>query len=142
MSAPIFRTELVKWAVALAWLLAVSSVFASGYVAGHDNVHSNVAQPKTVIHAVSIQWKQGVSQADRDKVLAGVKEMAEATPSVKNVWIKAERVEPRGFDDGFAIEFKDRAAADAYVLSLAHKNWNDTYFPLRASSISIDVSNP
>jgi hypothetical protein len=134
MSAPKF----LKWLAALAPLLAFSSAFAGGYLLGHNNV----AQPQTVIHAVSIQWKQGVSQADRDKVLAGVKEMAEATPGVKNVWIKAERVEPRGFDDGFAIEFKDRAAADAYVLNLAHKNWNDIYFPLRASSITIDVSNP
>ncbi|HWF38078.1 MAG TPA: Dabb family protein [Candidatus Acidoferrales bacterium] len=128
----------MKLAAALAWLLAISSVFASGYVVGQHNV----GQPKTVIHAVSIQWKPSVSQADRNKVLAGVKKMAEATPGVKNIWIKTERVEPRGFDDGFAIEFKDSAAADAYVLNLAHKNWNDIYFPLRASSIAIDVSNP
>ena len=92
--------------------------------------------------AAFTQWKPGVSQADRDKVLAGVKEMAEATPGVKNIWVKTERVEPRGFDDGFAIEFKDRAAADAYALSAPHQNWNAFYSPLRASSITIDVSNP
>jgi len=132
----------LKWLSGLTWalapLLAFSSAFAGGYLLGHNNV----GQPKTVIHAVSIQWKPGVSQADRDKVLAGVKNMAEATPGVKNIWIKTERVEPRGFDDGFAIEFKDRAAADAYALSAPHQNWNAIYSPLRASSITIDVSNP
>jgi hypothetical protein len=138
MSAP----KSLKWLAALAPLLAFSSAFAGGYLLGHNNVHNNVGQPKTVIHAVSIQWKPGVSQADRDKVLAGVKEMAEATPGVKNIWVKTERVEPRGFDDGFAIEFKDRAAADAYALSAPHQNWNAFYSPLRASSITIDVSNP
>jgi len=142
MTAPKRRTRFLKWLAARAWLLAplvaFASAFASGYLAGR----TNVGQPQTVIHAVSIQWKSSVSQADRDKVLAGVKEMAEATPGVKNVWIKAERVEPRGFDDGFAIEFKDRAAADAYALSAPHKKWNDIYSPLRVSSISIDVSNP
>ena len=128
----------LKPAAALFCFLILFSAFASGYVVGHRNV----GQPRTVIHAVSIQWKQGVSQGDKDRVLAGLKEMAQATPGVTNIWIKSERVEPRGFDDGFAIEFKDRAAADAYVLSEPHKNWNEIYLPLRSASISIDVSNP
>ena len=89
MSAPKSLTKVVNWAIGLAPLLAFSSAFAGGYLLGHNNVHNNVGQPKTVIHAVSIQWKPGVSQADRDKVLAGVKEMAEATPGVKNIWVKS-----------------------------------------------------
>lgn len=127
-----------KLAGALAYLLCLSSAFATGYLAGHNNV----GQPKSVIHAVSIQWRQGVTDVDRQRILEGVKQMAETTPGVKNVWIKTERVEPRGFDDAFAIEFKDRASADAYVLSLSHQNWERIYLPLRISSISIDVSNP
>lgn len=138
MNGSNLASRFLKPVAALCCLFVLFSAFASGYVAGHKNV----GQPRTVIHAVSIQWKQGVSQGDKDRVLAGVKEMAQATPGVINIWIKSERVEPRGFDDGFAIEFKDRAAADAYVLGEPHQNWNEIYLPLRSASISIDVSNP
>ena len=124
--------------MALAAFLLVASAFACGYLMGR----TNVGQPKTVIHAVSIQWKEGVSESDKQKVFEGVKQMAGEVPGVKNVWIKSERVEPRGFDDGFVIEFETRAAADAYASSAAHKRWNDLYQPLRTTSVSIDVTNP
>lgn len=138
MSFPWPVVRFSRLAGALAFSLVLSSAFTTGYMLGH----TTVGQPKTVIHAVSIQWHQGVSDAEKQKVLEGVKDMAASMPGVKNIWIKTERVEPRGFDDGFAIEFKDRAAADAYALSLAHQNWEHFYLPLRISSISIDLSNP
>ena len=118
--------------------VAALAMFAAGYLAAR----SGAAQPKTVIHVVSIQWKQGVSEEDKQKVFQGVKEMADAVPGVKNVWIKSERVEPRGFDDGFAIEFQDHASADAYASNPLHKAWNDRYLALRAASVAIDVTNP
>jgi hypothetical protein len=101
-----------------------------------------LGQPKTVLHIVSIQWKRTISEADKERILAGVKEMAAAIPGVRNVWIKSERVEPRGFDDAFVIEFRSRAAADVYASSEAHKKWNEIYLPLRAASVSMDVTNP
>jgi hypothetical protein len=129
---------MTRTSMALASLFMVASAFACGYLMGH----TIVGQPRTLIHAVSIQWKQGVSEEDKQKVLEGVRRMAEDIPGVKNVWIKSQRVEPRGFDDGFVIEFKDRGAADSYASSAAHKRWNDLYLPLRITSVSIDVSNP
>jgi len=118
--------------------LASLGLVTSGYVAGT----SRVGEPNTVIHVVSIRWKPGVSDVEKEKVRDGVKQMAMAIPGVKNVWIKSERVEPRGFDEGFAIEFRNRAAAEAYAISPIHKTWNDQYLPLRAASVSIDLTNP
>jgi Stress responsive A/B Barrel Domain len=132
------RMHFVKRALVVGCGLAALGLFASGYATGQGKF----GQPKTVIHVVSIQWKQGVSEAEKEKVFDGVKQMAAAIPGVKNVWIKSDRVEPYGFDDGFAIEFRDAAAADAYAASPIHKSWNDLYLPLRASSVSIDVTNP
>jgi hypothetical protein len=117
--------------------LLMLAMFAAGYLAAR----TEAAQPNTVIHVVSIQWKQGISEEDKRKVLHGVKEMADAMPGVKNVWIKSERVEPRGFDDGFAIEFRDRASADAYASNALHKVWNDRYLAVRAASVAIDLTN-
>ena len=51
--------------------------------------------PKTIIHVSIIQWKEGVSDADKKRVLDGVKEMAAKIPGMKNVWTKAIRVQPQ-----------------------------------------------
>lgn len=133
MPSRTLRTALVAGS-----LLIACAVFAAGYQARQ----SGFGQPKTVIHVVSVQWKPGVSERDKAQVLDGVRKMAASIPGVKNVWVETERAEPRGFDSAFVIEFENRAAADAYASSAAHKSWNDVYVLLRAASVSIDVSNP
>jgi hypothetical protein len=113
-------------------------LFASGYVAGQNKF----GQPKTIIHVAIIKWNPGVSDADQQSALEGIKEVAAKVPGVKNVWIKAERLQPRDFNAAFAIEFRDRAAADAYAESPAHAAWEQKYVMMRAQSISEQVTNP
>ncbi|MGD0964519.1 MAG: Dabb family protein [Candidatus Acidiferrales bacterium] len=112
-------------------------LFASGYVAGQNRF----GQPKTVLHVVEIKWNPGVSAADKQRVLAGVKEMAEKIPGIKNVWLQADRLEPRDFNAAYAIEFQNRDAADAYAESQLHQAWDATYVPLRYASISMQLTN-
>ena len=71
--------------------------------------------PKTIIHLSLIKWKDGVSDADKQKALDGVKELAAKIPGIKNVWLKATRMQPRDYHAAFVIEFEDRAAAEAYA---------------------------
>ena len=118
--------------------LAVLAIFGGGYVAGQNRV----GQPKTIIHVVEIKWNPGVSEADKQKVLDGLKQVAMKTPGVKNVWTKADRLEPRDFNAAFAIEFQNRDAADAYAESTLHDQWDKMYVPLRQTSVSIQVTNP
>ncbi|HTV57338.1 MAG TPA: Dabb family protein [Verrucomicrobiae bacterium] len=118
--------------------LAVAALFGSGYVAGQ----SRFGQPKTVLHVVELKWNPGVSETDQQMAIAGIKQMAAKLPGVKNIWLKADRVQPRDFSTAFAIEFRDRAAADAYAESEVHKQWEQEYVPLRQESISIQVTNP
>lgn len=120
-----------------AGLLALA-LFAGGYVAGQNRF----GQPKTIIHVVEIKWNPGISEVDKQRVLQGVKDVASKVPGVKNVWLKADRLEPRDFNAAFAIEFQSRAAADAYAESAAHDAWDRQYVPLRAESVSIQVTNP
>jgi Stress responsive A/B Barrel Domain len=114
------------------------ALFGGGYVAGQ----ARFAQPKTIIHVVEIKWLPGVTDDQKARVLEGVKEVAARVPGVKNVWLKADRLEPRDFNAAFAIEFRDRAAADAYAESSLHDAWDKQYIPLRANSVSIQVTNP
>ncbi len=114
------------------------ALFAGGYVAGQNRF----GQPKTIIHVVEIKWNPGISEVDKQRVLQGVKDVASKVPGVKNVWLKADRLEPRDFNAAFAIEFQSREAADAYAESAAHDAWDRQYVPLRAASVSIQVTNP
>jgi len=119
-------------------LMAVA-LFASGYVAGQNKF----GQPKTIIHMVILKWRPGVADADKQRALEGVKEMAAKVPGIKNIWIKADRIQPRDFNAAYAIEFKDRDAADAYAESPLHQQWEQKYYvPIREVSISEQVTNP
>jgi hypothetical protein len=118
-------------------LLALG-LFSDGYLAGQNKF----GQPKTVLHLTIIKWNANASDADKERALEGVKEMAAKIPGIKNVWIKGDRIQPRDFNAAFAIEFKDRDAADAYAESPIHKAWSDQYLLLRAASLSEQVTNP
>lgn len=118
--------------------LLAGALFAGGYVTGQNKF----GQPKTVLHLAMIKWNPGVSDAQKQQVLGGVKEMAAKIPGIKNVWLKGERLQPRDFNAAFAIEFKDRDAADTYAESPIHAAWEAQYVPLRAASISEQVTNP
>jgi hypothetical protein len=114
------------------------ALFASGYVAGQNRF----GQPKTILHVVELKWNPAATDADKQAAIEGIKEMATKIPGIKNIWIKGERMQPRDFNAAYAIEFRDRAAADAYAESPVHAAWEVKYVPLREASVSIQVTNP
>jgi hypothetical protein len=97
--------------------------------------------PKTIIHVSVIQWKEGVSAADKKQVLDGVKEMAAKIPGIKNVWTKALRVQPEGYHDAFVIEFENQAAADRYAKDPVHDTWTEALGKIREASLSPQITN-
>jgi hypothetical protein len=97
--------------------------------------------PKTIIHVSVIQWKEGVSDADKQKVLDGVKQMAAKIPGMKNVWTKAIRVQPQDYHDAFVIEFENQAAADRYAKDPVHDAWTEAFAKIREASISPQITN-
>ena len=97
--------------------------------------------PKTIVHVSIIQWKAGVSAADKKQVLDGVKEMAAKIPGMKNVWTKALRVQPEGYHDAFVIEFENQAAADRYAKDPVHDAWTESFAKVREASISPQITN-
>jgi len=97
--------------------------------------------PKTIIHVSVIKWNAGVSAADKQKVLDGVKDMAAKIPGMKNVWIKGIRVQPEGYTDAFAIEFENQAAADRYAKDPVHDAWTQELVKLREATLSPQITN-
>jgi len=118
-------TTLMSLSATAAWLAAQNSF----------------GTPKTIIHVSVIQWKEGVSAADKKQVLDGVKGMAAKIPGMKNVWTKALRVQPEGYHDAFVIEFENQAAADRYAKDPAHDAWTAALAKIREASISPQITN-
>ena len=129
---------MTKLRIAFATLLA-AAVFAGSYVAGQAK--NKFEAPNSIIHISLIQWKEGVSAAEKQKALDGVKKMAAEIEGIKNVWIKVVRMQPREFHDAFVIEFADKAAHDRYVEHPAHTAWREHFLSIREDSISPQVSN-
>jgi hypothetical protein len=97
--------------------------------------------PGSIVHVVLIQWKAETTPEQKVEALQGVKKMAAEIPGIKNVWIKASRVQPREFTDAFVIEFEDKAAAERYADHPAHRAWEKIYLPLREESRSEQITN-
>jgi hypothetical protein len=107
--------------------------------------------PRSIVHVVTILWKEDSTPEQQQASLEGVKKMAAEIPGIKNVWIKQIKVQGRGpgkdgkpgraYQSAFVIEFADQAAADRYVDHPAHVEWNKTYLAIREQSTSHQITN-
>jgi hypothetical protein len=135
------REELVKRYLRIGAGAIVGTVlFGGGFAAGQAKNH--FSQPKTVLQISLIKWRAGVPDAEKQKAIDGVKEMAAQIPGMKTIWLKTDRMQPRDWDAAFAIEFASRDAANDYALSPIHEKWSKAYLQLRESSLSPQLSNP
>ena len=118
--------------------LAAAALFSAGYVAAQ----AHFGQPKTVLQISIIKFRDGVSDEDGQRVIDGLKQVAAKIPGIKNIWLKAARMEPRDFDAVIVIEFVNRDAADRYAESPIHEAWSRELQRIRLTSISPQVTNP
>src|SRR6266852_14063 len=51
--------------------------------------------PKSIVHVVTILWKEDSTPQQQQAALEGVKKMAGEIPGIKNVWIKSTKVQGR-----------------------------------------------
>lgn len=123
-------------------MIGVVAVLAILFLIGVAAAKQKYGTPNSVIHVVVVRWKPEASDVDKQRAIDGVKIMAASIPGIKNIWLKADRVQPREFNTAFAIEFESRAAADGYGEHPAHKDWEKIYLPIRAESRSLQITNP
>jgi Stress responsive A/B Barrel Domain len=114
---------------------AIATVFALGVVAAQNKF----GQPKSILHVITVQWNADSTAEQRQAAINGVKTMASQIPGITNVWLKTIKVQ--GKDAVIVMEFKDQAAFDAYTAHPAHKKWEEIYLPIRAQSLTHDITN-
>ncbi|HWA26403.1 MAG TPA: Dabb family protein [Lacunisphaera sp.] len=102
--------------------------------------------PKSVIHVVTVAWKEGTKPEQIQAALDGAKALPAAYPGITRVWTKAFKVQnPPGTTlkrtHVIVMEFADEAALKAYTDSPAQKEWYKVYQPIRAESTTHDITN-
>jgi hypothetical protein len=118
-------------------LCAMATVFALGVVAAQNKF----GQPKSILHVITVQWKADSTAEQRQAAVDGVKTMASQIPGITNVWLKTIKVQGKEPGSVIVMEFKDKAALDAYVAHPAHKKWEEIYLPIRDLSHTHDITN-
>ena len=122
-------------------VVVVAVVFVGGVLVGQQSKARVVGQPKTIIHFVSLKFRPGVPDAEKEKAILGIKTMAAQIPGIKNIWLKTIRVQPQDFNAVFAIEFVNQDAADDYRDHPAHAAWDREFQALRDNSLSGQATN-
>ena len=105
-----------------------------------------VTTPKSVIHVVTVAWKESATPQQIQAALDGVKQLAKDFDGITRVWVKPIKVQnPRGAEvaktHAFVMEFEDEDALKEYDGSAAQKKWYELYVPIRAQSTTFDITN-
>jgi hypothetical protein len=112
-------------------------LFAAGLLIGQNKF----GQPKSVIHVVTVKWKEGTTDAQKNAAIQGVAKLAAAYPGIKNVWLRAVKVQGEGYTSAFVMEFESEKALADYAGSAAQKAWYELYLPVREESTTHDITN-
>lgn len=96
--------------------------------------------PSSVIHVVTVSWKESATEQQIQAALDGVKTIAKDFDGVTRVWIKTIKAQGDR-SHAFVMEFKDEQALKDYSGSDAQKAWYKLYLPVRERSTTFDITN-
>jgi len=111
------------------------------YIHGHAAEKEAINIPTTLIHHVTLKWKEGTTDTDKQKTMNGLKEIVSTTPGAKNLWMKSLKIQPREYSQTFVIEFENEAALKAYAEHPKKKEWDDFYYSIRETSLNSVTTN-
>lgn len=105
--------------------------------------------PKSVIHVVTIKWKEGTTEAQIAKAVAGVQTAAKMYPGIRRVWLRPMKVQgapigkcdTTGVTHAVVMEFESEESLEKYANSDAQKAFYEVYLPHRGESRTHDITN-
>ena len=107
-------------------------------------------KPKSVIHVVTLRWKDGVTEAQIKEVMSALESAAATYPGITRIWTRALSVQgaPIGtcpdckpVTHAFVMEFESEDALKKYRNSDAQKAFYKTYLDRRDQSRTHDITN-
>lgn len=104
------------------------------------------AMPKSVIHVVTVAWKEGTTPEQIKAAIDGVKALPSKYPGITRVWTRSIKVQnPAGTEkkrtDAFVMEFASEQALKDYANSPAQLEWYKVYEGIRDQSTTHDITN-
>lgn len=117
--------------------------FAVGAATLISLTSSNLAEAESnsdsVFHVFAFQWKQGTSQAQKDRAAKEIAAFQGVIPGLLQTHV-GPNISPRGkgFTFGGIMQFKDKASLDAYVEHPAHQTLLAWLVPL-IDAIELDL---
>jgi len=98
-------------------------------------------KPVSVIHVVTIKWKEGTTPDQIAAALKGAETVSNSYSGIERIWTKALKVQGSGYTHAIVMEFKDEKSLKDYTDSPAQKEWYKIYLPIRGESTTHDITN-
>jgi hypothetical protein len=98
-------------------------------------------KPKSVIHVVTIKWKDGTTPEQITKALQAFEAASNTYKGVTRVWTRAIKVQGQGYTHAVVMEFASEQALKDYAGSDAQKKLYEVYLPIRGQSTTHDITN-
>ena len=126
-------------------MLLIAAGFALLFGAGVMTGQRKYGKPKSVVHVVTLYWKDGTTDEQKKQVFDAAEKLAASYPGIRNVWLKSIKVqgeiEGHNIQNAFVMEFADEQALKDYSNSEAQKEFYTVYLPLRGESRTHDITN-
>ena len=104
------------------------------------NHHKDESAPHSVIHVVTVSWKEDATPMQIEKALESVKTLAKEYDGISRVWIRSIKAQGDR-THAFVMELKSEQALKDYTDSPAQKKWYKSYLPAREASTTFDITN-
>jgi len=120
--------------------LGVSSAAAAEKATEKSAKKAAMTAPKSVIHVVTVSWKEGTTPEQIQAALDGAQKLPAQYKGITRVWTRT--IKAQG-DRSHAIvmEFANEQALKDYTDSDAQKEWYKAYLPVRERSTTFDITN-
>ena len=124
----------------------LASLLIAGVLAIGVSARAADTAPKSVIHVVTVAFKEGAKPEAITAALDGVKALPSQYAGITRVWTKAIKVQnPAGATvkktHVIVMEFASEQALKDYTDSPAQKEWYKLYLPIREQSTTYDITN-
>lgn len=115
----------------LTGLLAIGSAVAA---------QPSATAPKTLIHVVTVSWKDGTTPEQIQAALDGAHKLPSQFAGITRVWTKTVKAQGER-THAIVMEFAGEQALKDYAGSDAQKEWYKSYIPIRRASTTFDITN-
>lgn len=121
--------------------LFIAAALALAPVAfGAPSTPPPASAPKSVIHVVTVDFKEGTKPEQIQAALDAAQKLPAAYKGITRVWTRVIKNQS-GKSHIIVMEFADEKALKDYADSDAQKEWYKVYIPIRERSATSDITN-